>query len=37
LPYLVANVVEILEPDAEDGAFSSVEKEIDWLIDWSFV
>jgi 26S proteasome regulatory subunit T5 len=29
LPYLVANVVEILEPDAEDGAFSSVEKEID--------
>lgn len=22
LPYLVANVVEILEPDAEDGAFN---------------
>jgi len=24
LPYLVANVVEILEPDAEDGAYSSI-------------
>lgn len=31
LPYLVANVVEILEPDAEDGAYCVLPKVLSFL------
>jgi ATP-dependent 26S proteasome regulatory subunit len=38
LPYLVANVVEILEPDAEDGTVMiAIVVLVAWLLSWYFI